>query len=413
MKNTINKLDIIKNIVNFIMILLLLSWVCNAVFKFMKPTYIFVFIPILVLIITHYLYKKILFYHIFVSGKLYEYYKSINKKTNYNKTKYKNILFIMACFMGDEELINDIGPVKGLEAGLGYLEYLLISQKYQEAEQILRDIKNNYKVNNPNGFNVVNIAEDVIAGKYDDIIRNSDTSMTNSIIKYCRNNYWKGYALYMSDRKTEACVCFRNVINANTKTIYEIDSKKYIDFNDNSKNKVIIPRFIESLELKDYIVMGLLCLISLLLVLNVLIPVQNTNTNNLYDKYFYTSANKYVIAIEEESSSYKQVIYINYKLKEFDYCLYKKQNNKYLMEKSYREPIMVSLDDSIIEINSFKMGYYYQHEAFCDLNKYIIFDKKIKKEHSFVGIDFNEYTYLEEDKCGRDNEFICYRIITE
>ena len=58
MKNTISTVGRIKNIVNFVMILLLLLWFCNVIYKFMKPTYIFVFVPILVLILTHYLYTE-------------------------------------------------------------------------------------------------------------------------------------------------------------------------------------------------------------------------------------------------------------------------------------------------------------------------------------------------------------------
>lgn len=400
--NIFIKKNRIKNIIYIIAIIVILLWLLNLYFKFTKPLYLSVGVPIIVLFITNNLYTKDIMYQLFELGRLGEFYEFSKKRYGYKNVKYKKLIFIMACLMGEEEVLQSYDRID-IDTDLAYLEYILVRKRFDEAKKLLNQIKSQNEIKDNNNFLwTEEIADALISNDYMTII-NKEVGKSDSIIQRCRLNYWKGYALYMMDRKNEAYSLFKQVIDYGTNTIYEQDAKKYIVYKGENKD-ITHRRFIEYLSLKNKLLISLSCILCLGIVINIIIPMKDEDVIKIYSKYFYCDSASIEIVKEEGIDDYKQLIVLNYRTDEIDYCLFRKKENKYIFKKVKRMPFFGKDNSDVVFSDIILLTPYYDEVGFKAMNKYIIFGE-VNTDEVFSDLNNRQYKLYKEEQCGRNNEF--------
>ena len=408
--NIFIKKNRIKNIIYIIAIIVILLWLLNFYFKFTKPLYLSVGVPIVILFITNNLYTKNIMYQLFELGRLGEFYEFSKKRYGYKNVKYKKLIFIMACLMGEEEVLQSYYRID-IDTDLAYLEYILVRKRFDEAKKLLNQIKSQNEIKDNNNFLWTGkIADALLSNDYMTII-NKEVGKSDSIIQRCRLNYWKGYALYMMDRKNEAYSLFKQVIDYGTNTIYEQDAKKYIVYKGENKD-ITHRRFIEYLSLKNKLLISLSCILCLGIVINIIIPMKDEDVIKIYSKYFYCDSASVEIVKEEGIDDYKQLIVLNYRTDEIDYCFFQKKENKYIFKKVKRMPFFGKDNSDVVFSDIILLTPYYDEVGFKAMNKYIIFGE-VNTDEVFSDLNNRQYKLYKEEQCGRNNEFFCYRMVEQ
>lgn len=408
--NSFKKKYIIKNAISVIMIFAFILWLLNLYLKFYRPLYSFAIIPIIVVSVTYYLYEKDVLYRIFELGQIREFYDFAKKRYGIKNKKYKKLIFMIACFLGDEKVIYSFDEPDA-DSDLSYLEYLLISQRFDEAKQILERLQK--KANNNTNVNYLwteKVAEAVIENDFTQIV-NEEIDESGSIIQKCRMKYWKGYALYMLERKDEAYKLFKQVIDCGTDTIYEKEAKKYIEYSGETKYKSQ-KKYFKYISNKKKCAIAISVMACILIMANIAVPMKNGDTQKIYSKYFYTSSKNIEVVKEEETDAYKQSIVLNYRLNEIDYCLFQKEEDKYILKKVKRMPFFGKDNGSVAFSDVILLTPYYDNVAFESMNKYIVFGE-INSEEVFSDFKNRKYKLIEEYQCGKNKEFYCYRMVEQ